>query len=89
MSDTRHFDESMSDLRSQIDALHVDDEDSKRRLSALVDDIDRTLRASNDVPPQVKLSRSLSASVLHFEVSHPRIAAVLNQLAEKLSDMGI
>lgn len=89
MSNPRHLDESMSDLRSQISALHVDDEQTRRRLSELVDEIDKTLGAPGDVRAQERLGAGLSASVLQFEVSHPQIAAVLNQLAEKLSAMGI
>lgn len=89
MSDRQHLDASMSDLRSQIDALHPDDEQSRQRLSELVARIEARLATTGELSAQEDLGENVNASVLHFEATHPRIAAILNQLAEKLGTMGI
>ncbi len=89
MSDTTHLDENLADLRSQIDALHPDDTASRQRLSGLMTHIEKARGTSQADGDHDELNENLNASVLHFEASHPRIAAVLNQLAEKLGTMGI
>lgn len=88
MSNTRHFDESISDLRSQMDSLETEDERAGR-LRSLADDIEKRLASSADASAHANLGERLTESILQFEGSHPRIAFVLNELAEKLSDMGI
>lgn len=88
MSNTKPIDESVSDLRAQIGALDADD-GSAIHLTGLARDIEHTLASSADVNAQANLGERLTASILQFEGSHPRIAAVLNELAEKLGDMGI
>ena len=87
MSNTRHLDESISDLRSQIDDLEAED-DRVGHLRGLADDIEKSL-GSTAVGAQANLGERLTASILQFEASHPRIAIVLNELAAKLSDIGI
>ena len=89
MSDTQHLEESMSDLRTQIAALHPDDEETRNHLSGLISHLDRRLATSGDPSTGDDLGENLNASVLRFEASHPRISTILNQLAEKLGTMGI
>ena len=88
MGNTRPLGESVSDLRAQIGALDAGD-DSAGHLAGLANDIEQTLASPADVGAHANLGERLTASILQFEGSHPRIAAVLNDLAEKLSDMGI
>ncbi len=89
MSNKKLLDQSMGDLRSQISALDMEDDQTRQGLGVLVDDIEKTLGSSGDVRAHENLGERLKASILQFEVSHPRIAVVLNELAEKLSNMGI
>ncbi len=89
MSDTNHLEEEMNDLRSQISALPPEDEPHRQHLNGLVGDIERLVGSSGDLRAQEHLGENLNASMLRFEASHPRIATVLNQLAEKLGAMGI
>ena len=88
MTDTKRLDESMRELRSQIGALDVDDQ-SRQQLRSLIEDLEATLRKAGDAPTHQRLGERLNASVLQFEVSHPRVAVVLNELMEKVSKMGI
>jgi hypothetical protein len=79
--------ESLARLRSEIDALGMDDEDARRRLQRLVADVERSLAEPG--PASGGLVGQLRNSVLRFEASHPRIAAVMNEVVEQLGNMGI
>ena len=80
MSDTQHLEESMSDLRAQIAALHPDDEETRNHLSGLVGHLDRRLATSVDPNTADDLGENLNASVLRFEgvasshLDHPQPA---------------
>ncbi len=85
MTDVKHLDESLKKLRSEIDALETGDEDARQRLEKLIQDIENALETGADD----NLGEQLKTSILRFEVSHPRLAAVMNDIMEKLSNMGI
>lgn len=88
MSDTKQLDESIRDLQSQIDSLHPED-DRAVHLRSLADDVDRMARNSAAGEAPANLGERITESILQFEVSHPRIALALNEVAQKLSDIGI
>ena len=89
MIDHTHLDESLKRLRLEISALRIGDEDARQRLEALVQDIERTLADPNSVAANENLGDRLKAAILRFEASHPRLAAVMNDVAEKLINLGI
>jgi len=89
MTSARHLDESLSKLRSEIDALDIGDEDTRRRLDGLVGDIATRIREPDRAGPDATLSGRLKATILNFEVSHPRLAVLMNDVLDKLSAMGI
>jgi hypothetical protein len=88
MTDTKHLEESLSNLRREVDRLDIGDEQTRLRLGRLIADIERTIGAPAGAPPH-DLGERLNASVLQFEASHPRIAVVMNELMKQLSNMGI
>ena len=87
----KHLDELLSTLRSEIHALDIGDEEARRRLDRLVVDIGaRSESASaSGTDADERLTGQLKASILKFEASHPRLAALMNDVLEKLSAMGI
>ena len=89
MNDSRHLDESLNRLRSEIAVLDIDDEDARRRLETLVHDIEKTLANPKRADADGSLGDRLKASILRFEASHPRLAAVMNEVTEQLGNMGI
>lgn len=89
MADVKHLDAALSQLRSEIDALGIGDEVARERLERVILDIETTLGDSNHAGDDESLGEQLKKSVLGFEASHPRIAAALNELVEKLGHMGI
>jgi hypothetical protein len=89
MTSDKGLDESLSTLRSEIHALDLGDEDARQRLDSLVVDIGMRIKNPSGAVADEKLSGRLEASILNFEVSHPRLAVVMNDVLEKLSAMGI
>jgi hypothetical protein len=89
MTSRRHLDESLQTLRAEIRALDSGDEEARQRLDRLVRDIETRIDNSNGAPGDDSLTSGLKAAILNFEVSHPRVAVLMNDVLEKLSAMGI
>lgn len=89
MTSARDLDHLLSTLHSEIDALDIGDEEARRRLDALVADIGTRSKDPNSAETDERLTGQLRASILKFEVSHPRLAVLMNDVLEKLSTMGI
>jgi Domain of unknown function (DUF4404) len=82
------LEDSLNNLRSEIKALDIGDDEARRRLEQLIREIEQTLAHPADAAAG-SLGDQLKTSVLSFEVSHPRLAVVMNEVVEKLSQMGI
>ena len=89
MTDAKPLEQSLNDLRAQIRDLDIDDEPTRQRLARLLADIEQTIGDPADARAHQNLGERLKATVLQFEVSHPRIAVVMNELMSQLSNMGI
>jgi response regulator of citrate/malate metabolism len=89
MRHTKRLEESLNDLRTEIQALDSDQEDTRRRLDRLLHDIETTLGGETHAAVDEGLAAQLKTSIVNFEASHPRLAAVMNEVAEKLGTMGI
>ena len=89
MTDAQHLDELLSTLRREMNALDVGDQDVRQRLDRLILDIETRVKNPNSVAADEGLGGQLRASILKFEVSHPRLAGVINDVVDKLSAMGI
>jgi Domain of unknown function (DUF4404) len=88
MSDPTPRDSAMNRLRSHIRSLD-DDEPARHHLDGLADDIEARLVRSGDAPGPDQLNERLNDTILRFEARHPRIAELLNDLAEQLAKMGV
>lgn len=84
-----HLDESLKHLLSEVRALEVGDEPARQRVEGLVRDIEKILESPKTTGAHATLGEQLRTSVLSFELSHPRLAAVMNEVLEQLSNMGI
>ena len=83
------LEDSLHSLRAEIQALDIGDEATRQRLERLVREIEQTLANPDDKAADGTLGDQLKASILSFEASHPRLAGVMNDVAEKLSHIGI
>ena len=89
MAHAKPLGDSLDKLRAEIRALPIDDEASRQRLEALVREIEQTMDQRSRRSGAASLGERLNATVLGFEASHPRIAALLNELTQELGNMGI
>ena len=89
MARNKHLDHSVKALRSEIEALDVGDDEARRRLAGLVREIEASVANADGAAADDRLTGGLKAAILNFEVSHPRLAVLMNDVLEKLSAMGI
>lgn len=81
--------EPLERLQAEIKKLGEDDEAIKRRMQRLVADLERKLDSSDDSEHAPQLIEGVRENVERFEVEHPRLTAVLNQIMVILNNMGI
>jgi hypothetical protein len=79
---------SIESLRAEIGNLDVEDTAAKARLDGLVVELEKQLREPEPADASA-LDESVKELIEHFEVEHPRITGVLNDLMVTLSGMGI
>jgi hypothetical protein len=65
------------------------DEVSKQKLQSLSQELEKKLQNPEDDQVHEDLAGRLDEAVLHFEVSHPTLTAILNDIMVKLGSMGI
>jgi hypothetical protein len=85
-------------LRQQLEKLHEEirqtssvDDKGKALLHDLEADIQALLARSQDESIKVEPAtvQGLRASLVHFEVSHPSLTALISDLLDNLSNVGI
>lgn len=79
---------SLDLLRAEIANLKVEDAASRDRLDALVSELENQL-VEPDRIGAAPVDESVKELIEHFEVEHPRITGILNDLMVTLSGMGI
>ena len=89
MTDAKRLEASLRDLRAEIAALPLDDEETRERLGRLVQDLEQALGNPGGGDEKKGLGEQLRLSVLRMEASHPRLAAVVNEVIQDLGSMGI
>ena len=89
MTDAKRLEGSLRSLRAEIEALDLGDEEARRRLDKLVQDLETALEHPKRTGEQKSLGEQLKMAILKLEVSHPRLAAVMKEVVEALGSMGI
>jgi predicted RNase H-like nuclease (RuvC/YqgF family) len=89
MTDASELKTSLEKLRSEIAGLQAADRRTKERLEALVRELEEKADRPRDTELHKNAVRHLDDTISHFEVSHPTLTAVLNDIMVKLSNMGI
>lgn len=77
------------DLQKEIHRLEVEDESTKERLNKLTSEIEHLLDNPDDTKHNLALVQNLQMHTKQFEIEHPRVTSVLNQIMVTLSNMGI
>ncbi|CAI8822173.1 conserved protein of unknown function [Methylococcus capsulatus] len=80
--------ETLEQLRAQVAALEADGS-SKARLESLIGTLEQRLQGEGSEAHHGPLVAELKEAIAHFEVEHPRLTGILNDLMVTLSNMGI
>ncbi len=80
-----HLQDLLQRLRGEL--AQLESSDSRPRLETLVTDLERELAA--DEGEGTGLTQELKRRVETFEVEHPRVTAILNDVMVTLSNLGI
>ena len=75
----------LSRLRAELATLDAGDDGAQMRLRKLLDDIEGQLADNDDNGLTSELKRRIET----FEVEHPRVTAILNDVMVTLSNLGI
>lgn len=80
--------EALFNLRNEIERLEAANPELKTRLEGLMDDLEDRLEASED-ENRLHLVDDMKEAVAQFEVEHPSLTGILNELMVALGNMGI
>ncbi|MEZ0372688.1 MAG: DUF4404 family protein [Candidatus Sericytochromatia bacterium] len=81
--------DSLSELKNEIEHLEVRDQNVKSRIERLIHDLERQLSHPRDAAEVSALNLKLPGLIEQFEVEHPKLTRVLDQIMVSLSNMGI
>jgi hypothetical protein len=80
--------EAIFNLRQEIEQLGDSNPELKARLEGLLNELEDKLEATED-ENHLHLVEDMKEAVSQFEVEHPTITGVVNELMVALSNMGI
>lgn len=80
---------SLEKLRGELDALGPEAATTRTRLAALIDDIEDELSTLESPGDGDSLLEKLQHQVEIFEIEHPRVTNILNDIMVTLSNLGI
>jgi len=89
MTDASRLEASLRRLRTEIASLDIGDDDARRRLAALVGDLENAVADPARSNERTTLGEQLRSSIVRMEAAHPRLAGVVNEVVDLLGNMGI
>ncbi|MGE0483161.1 MAG: DUF4404 family protein [Gammaproteobacteria bacterium] len=81
--------DSLGALRRELTELGPGSEAARARLSALADEMEHELEALETPEDHASLVDKVQQQVEAFEVEHPRVTNILNDIMVTLSNLGI
>ncbi len=78
----------LNKLRSELENLEVNS-DVHQELSHLISSIEQQIQGLEDKQHKNSLMESIQGHIEKFEVEHPRITSILNDIMVKLSNIGV
>ncbi len=78
----------LNKLRAELDKLEIDS-NAHQDLSQLITNVEHQIERLEDKQNKVSLTENLRTHIEKFEVEHPRITGILNDIMMKLTNIGI
>lgn len=79
--------DALGELRKEGEQL--DNPEQKELLESLLENIEQNVDYSGTVDEHQDLVEDVKDAITHFEVEHPRITGILNEIIMALGNMGI
>lgn len=79
--------DALDELRKEGEQL--DNPESKELLDSLMENIGQNIDYTATLDEHQDLVEDVKDAITHFEVEHPRITGILNEIIMALSNMGI
>lgn len=80
---------ALAELRAQIDQLASANTATRERLQNLLSDLEENFHSIEGSEPHQHLVGDLKEAISEFEVEHPRLTGILNDIMVALSNLGI
>lgn len=87
MTEKQRLGELLDDLHRELGDAEAIDAESRAQLHKTMEEIRRALEP--DAVAGGLIGRRLQELALRFEIEHPRVAATISQLTDRLQKMGI
>ncbi len=85
----QRINDALGELRKEIEQLEIGNQAAKERLASLVENIEQRLESSGESEEHHALVEEMRDAITHFEVEHPRITGIINDIMMALSNLGI
>jgi hypothetical protein len=85
----KNVSQALVELRSQIDQLAASDTVAREKLEGLIRDIEDNIHLLESGEHHVHLIGDLREAISEFEVEHPRLTGILNDIMVALGNLGI
>lgn len=81
---------ALADLRQQISELPAADSAIREKMQGLLSDLEQQLGTVADVvEPNNDLAEDIKEAISEFEIEHPRLTGILNDIMIALGNLGI
>lgn len=85
----KNIDQALTELRTHIDQLAASNAATRQKLQNLLSDLEANFHSLEGSEHHVHLIRDLKETISEFEVEHPRLTGILNDIMVALSNLGI
>jgi signal transduction histidine kinase len=85
----QRINDALAELRKEIERLEIGNQAAKERLANLVENIEQRIESSGTSEEDHDLVEEMKDAITHFEVEHPRITGIINDIMMTLSNVGI
>jgi hypothetical protein len=79
----------IAQLDAELEKTDITDKATRASLSQLMADVKAKLKNPADKESRTQMTSDLQGTALKFEVSHPKLTKILNEISNILSNIGI
>lgn len=81
--------QALTELRAQIDQLATSNAATREKLQSLLTELEDNFHSLEGGEHHLRLIGDLKETITEFEVEHPRLTGILNDIMVALSNLGI